>query len=768
MNQSPVQFARDFARLKSDLNRSPALDHKLLTLMAFWPQLEAILEEPAFRSYVDEYLPLLLHCTSAESLFDFSIAELTALKDALARLQVWTKGKQIDEQVAQKARLVTFRLATVLLYVGSIEDTLPLVASLAGEKRAPKFDSDRFEGLGSFEALRTLIDDITAASPAVGRILRDIFERWEAESDCVHHDQIWCLFVEKNERGRVERGRLKTLHGTVEALCQGKKRDVVSVSFDNQIRTPDDPFVGVAYHALEAVRTVLESAGVGWRKDTRALRAFLSIPDSKQTFTGDSIGLAVGLVSYTQLLKPYVLRQERFIVSEAAVTGGVDARGRLVAVNESTLACKVERAFFSHVKFLVLPEANLEVAKNHLASLNARFPRRRLRLIGVKWLDEVVENRNIVRSEKVCMGTYVTRTAIKYSRATKVQVPLLIAMLYALTCIIYPKAWIGFDWNPEYVTVDTHGFTAFNKDSVPLWSHMYDLGELTLGSPWSVGDIDSDGDNEVLFALTTTTINEENAALYVYDYSGRLLWRRHCVILNQFPGDTTLLQSYDASCIEFVSSGDSTIIITRINQCFPARTHIKFWNAWGDSLGWYVNGGCGGRIQGMTLDYNDSTYLWICINNRAGCASLMALRKNGSYGVSPPNLGVVLDSCFVTPGNQFAYILFPRTDVTMNENLRYNHPGEIRFGIDSTLKIVVNEGESSKNYGVFYYLNSDLRVAEVRVSDGFISRRETLVDDSVLPPVQGPTYKARLLDAVTYWTDSGWVTEGELRAAEER
>ncbi len=767
MSQSPVQFARDFARLKSDLGRSPAPDRKLLALMAFWPQLETVLTEPAYGTYIDEYLPALLQCTNAESLFDLSIAELTTLKDALIRIRESAHGRPISGQVAQKAGLVTFRLATVLLYVGSIDDALPLVTSLAGEKRVPKYDSDRLEGLGSFEALRKLADDIRSTSPAVGRILRDIFERWEAERGCVHHDRIWCLFVEKSERGQVERGRLKALHGTVETFGRERKGDIVSVSFDNQIRTPNDPFVGVAYNALEAVRALLGSAGVGWKKDKGALRAFLSIPDSRQTFTGDSIGLAVGLVSYTQLLKPYVMRQERFIASEAAVTGGVDARGRLVAVNESTLVCKVERAFYSHVKYLVVPEANLAEAKRCVDKMRQRLTRRRLRLIGAKWLDEVVENRNIVRSEKVCMGTYVTRTAIKYSRATKVQVPLLIAMLYALTCIIYPKAWIGFDWNPQYVRVTERGFEALNKDSIPVWDVEYESGELR-GSTWKVGDLDSDGDNEVAFAPATKSICEDNAALYVYNYSGRLLWRRHCAILNEYPGDTTLLQSYDASCIEFVSSGDSTIIITSVNQCFPARTHIKFWNACGDSLGWYVNGGSTGRPQGMTLDYNDSTYLRICINNRAGCASLMALRKYGSSGVSPPNLGAVLDSGLVTPGNQLAYILFPRTDVTMAEHRLYNSPIELKLESDSIIVVVVCEGDCLKIYEVLYHLNSDLRVMEVRVNDRFISRRKALVEDSVLPPVRWPTYKSRLLDAVTYWTDSGWVTEGELRAAEER
>jgi hypothetical protein len=61
------------------------------------------------------------------------------------------------------------------------------------------------------------------------------------------------------------------------------------------------------------------------------------------------------------------------------------------------------------------------------------------------------------------------------------------------------------------------------------------------------------------------------------------------------------------------------------------------------------------------------------------------------------------------------------------------------------------------------------RVKSVASSDGFTSLRNSIVNSGsgALPTVAWDEYTARLRDSVKYWTDSGWVTEEQLRKAEE-
>ena len=64
-----------------------------------------------------------------------------------------------------------------------------------------------------------------------------------------------------------------------------------------------------------------------------------------------------------------------------------------------------------------------------------------------------------------------------------------------------------------------------------------------------------------------------------------------------------------------------------------------------------------------------------------------------------------------------------------------------------------------------YRLNNNFRVTQVLMSDVFVKRyRHLLASDSV-PPVSLADYPDTLLNRVQYWTDSGFVSEGRLRAA---
>lgn len=83
MTTSPLQFAKDFGKLKSDLASRPAADLKLLLLVDLWPSLETHHDDKAYRSYFDEYIPLLLHLISEENLHDLTLEELKRLRDTL-------------------------------------------------------------------------------------------------------------------------------------------------------------------------------------------------------------------------------------------------------------------------------------------------------------------------------------------------------------------------------------------------------------------------------------------------------------------------------------------------------------------------------------------------------------------------------------------------------------------------------------------------------------------------------------------------------------
>ena len=759
MGLSPLQFAKAFERLKTDAATLPAIDLRLLALLDFWPQLEPFARDTAYQTYVDEYFPLVVHHVTDHALLDLSIEELTTVHERLAAMQDIAETDELRQQIELKQRLVLFRLASVLFYAGLIEDALPVCAELAGEKDTPPIDSAELEDLDAFEALRGLTESYAAKQTALSRVLRDIFDRWEAERTCVAHDRINCLFVEKGSHGAASRGRMRQLHGSVEPATSGQETD--NISFDNQVKSPDDPFIGAAYDSLKAVRTVLAGSGLTRRRET-PYRAYFSIPDSKQTFTGDSIGLAVALVTFTQLLKPELRRQERFIASEVAVTGGLDESGNLNPVNERTLATKIERAFFSPVKYLVLPEGNLAEAKRCVDKLKRSFPRRRLHLLSAQRLSDVVENHNVIRSEKVCMGDFVVRTVVKYSRATKVQVPLLIVMLfalYALICDLFPKAWVGFDWNPEFVQVTEYGIEVLNKDSLFLWSVKCECKEINKKLVWDAGDLNGDGKNEIAFAPSSIGPCDKNAVLYVYDSEGELLFNRSMV--QRMPNDEVGDQFEPAHAL-FQTLNDRCVIITVASRSGPARGHVRIWSRTGDSLVTYVNKGFPGPCLLIDVDSNgEDEMLFSGINNPMACVCLFALGDGPCSGESPPREP--------GPGPEDVYLLVPPTGVSRQLVEQYNCVLVVSEEAPGRLKVVVCENISQNSRcHLSYYFDKRMRVTSVLAHDSYITQWESFVEQGLLPDESLDSVQERARDNVTYWTDSGWVTESDLRAIEKR
>ena len=65
-----------------------------------------------------------------------------------------------------------------------------------------------------------------------------------------------------------------------------------------------------------------------------------------------------------------------------------------------------------------------------------------------------------------------------------------------------------------------------------------------------------------------------------------------------------------------------------------------------------------------------------------------------------------------------------------------------------------------------HYVNGIPRVSRVDFSDGFEKLRQQKIDSGLVKTMPLVEYRDYLRDKVMYWTDSGFVTEGQLRLAE--
>lgn len=762
MSISPVKFATAFERLRTQLGAIQSESARLQLLMTFWPEIKAVRGNQTFSGFVEEYNGLLAKALTAAAITDLDADGLAQLESQIADLTAVEIG-------ADKMAAVKMGRARLLLYLGETEAGVAAAAEAANVKYEPAEQSAAGRHRSEFERFEQAYNALPETE--LKRQLQPILEDWQARREAVHHDRAVCVFVAKGASDDNSDGRMRILRAQIEPASKAAPGD--QVTFDNQIRTPQDPFVGSAYAALAAVRGYLAESGYSGRAKSH-LNAHFTVEDSGETFTGDSIGLAIALLTYTQLLQLELERQDRFLSAEVAYTGAVSPEGEILPVSDESIGAKVKRVFHSPVRFLVLPQANYPAARSALDELGAAYPRRSLTLIPVRHLADCLNDHNVVRSQKVCIGEYVARRAAKYSRMTKVQVPLLVVLGYLMLAIIDPRAfWLFFDRNPAFVLPDLESgsIVAFNADSTQLWSHKFSAS-FTSPESDTAGivkhmraiDINGDGDNEVLVIPPNQDDVEENSWLYYFNRRGKIMFKRYLSIPNQYPGDTdsTVYHNFALYPVRFA---DTMYIITIATQVSPARTHIRLWSNQGDSIWWFINAG-GADLKAMKdLDGDGSDELIFSgYNNRLGCAAFFALNRYTESGASPPFTDIDYPLSRVRRARTYAYLTIPPSDVCSVEGrTNYNHPGHIatRDRLGSAFDVYTSETAGGGDE-IIYTLNERMRVIAVLCTDQFLRTRRRLVEQGILSVFDDSTYHENLRKSVLYWFPDGWKAESEL------
>jgi hypothetical protein len=411
MDLSPIEFTKEFCRLRGCLLSTEVPDQQLGLLIDFWPSLQSMSARVGSGGFFEEYADLIHPRLTEQILLDYRPDELRRILTVIDDLSRTCRHEVLIKKVLVGRKQVIRRLGVILLYVGDLKNALSVLSDLVDEKPDIDLDGTDLSQLEPYQALRKIINERLVRSVDFEKILQDILIGWTAKLESFHRDRVTCLFVEKSNAGSIGRGRLRTLHGSID-LCHntkasGKLSDEVTI--DNNFTRPNDPFVGVGYDSLAAVRSLLFTLKISKRSGDSSYRAFYSILNAPSyKFTGDSIGLAMALLTYTHLHNHLVLSSQRFIPSRLAVTGGVDADGNVLPVNKESLRLKIERAFYSSIDRIAAPEECLAEACSYRDELQRDYPRRQLEIVGHATLSSLVLDRkiSIVRKKPWWLVTY--------------------------------------------------------------------------------------------------------------------------------------------------------------------------------------------------------------------------------------------------------------------------------------------------------------------------------------------------------------------------
>lgn len=768
---SPNEFEREFGRLKSDLLSLTARDLKLLRMVDFMPLIGKASENPLFDDYIREFVSLVKLPVTRRDVYDLYPDELSKIADmfdSLSQLDSVTGNRKLSESHSA----ATNELARKLIYVGEIDKAVHRLAELFGVEIEDK----------KLDSLESAID--TVSDDRISSVLDDVRKELDEYRTQGSDSSVLALFVEKSDGADTGRGRLRTLRATVEALSKNAGED--TLVFDNVPKAPDDPFVGAAYKAVNAVRRFRSKSRNGLDRRTK-YNLRLSIDDSDHTFTGDSIGLAAALITDVHLRSEQVKTRKSLVACDVAVTGGIDEQGNVTAVNEESLSAKIQRAFFSPVRNIAVPEANFDTARSITAKLNETYPNRGLHIAPVVTLADATENRNIIRDERVCPLDLAKNAAKIYGRMVRVQVPVLLILTYLLLCLIYPKARIGFDWRIAEVELHNNELIALNKDNHEIWAS--EIAETDDGSEFSlpqdnsefayaIANLDNDNRDEVFVAMGVSgNKTVRNGLFRYYDDKGDLKWEQAAYVPTSYPGDkaypeleVTAEHGYSRPRLCVIRHEDRDIgLVTLCSASYPARMQIMFWGT--DSIplsGPYLHRGHIGHVDPFVadIDANGDLDLVICgTNNGLKRAFLMVVPLDSLSGVSPPYDHEYFRASAMDYGSHSVYLAFPRTSLSELEDGIRNFVQDVSNPrSDGKREIVVVEGvgavseHSGKRISrsdlptVHYTLDSNFTPLYVRFPDGsFYRLNHLLKQNHIQPYMKADSLRQSLKDRVAVY-----------------
>jgi hypothetical protein len=613
------------------------------------------------------------------------------------------------------------------------------------------------EQIDILDNLRTAIRQRQFALPE----LAGLSGRSQREVACA----VACLFVEDYpELGLPSRGRLLTLYAKAERRPTSETEDQIVLT--NPGHAADEQFIQQAARSLAVARTLFKNK-YGLPNKYR-YRLDVTINHRGARFTGDSLGAAIGAVAFAAIVHCEVLRQRLRLSASVALTGALGEDGSLKAVDTPALLSKIRRAFYSTIRYVVIPREHLVAAWEYLKSLEREFPNRlsgSLELVGVDHLNGVVEDPRIATNETLSFPTFLGHKVRQKARSPVVEIPILMVLL-AIAWFLFGYAFWR-DHNPTFAKVEGKVISVLSADSL----HLYDI---SLARPfpkikedsanYRFRDLNGDGKNEFIFIPPFAQPGPGADTLLVYAHDGTLLFSRDCRIPGGYFGDS-VDAFYESPAVWTTAVSGKPMIITEVFQHIPARQHQKFWDASGNELGWYVNAG-GAKFQ-MARDIDGDTIeelIFCAFNNRMGCSAVYAIKPYGSVGVSPPYVDPQCDLSQVTHGNQVRYLILPTTDLGMVvlpnpynsfQKLEYLGSGEYRT---RTLE--------GFNEQIFYYLDSSFRVTRCTANDQFVQTHFKLFEapNAVRARHSLDGCLANIVNSVSYWIDGRWVTEGELRA----
>ncbi|RPI75125.1 MAG: hypothetical protein EHM47_03480 [Ignavibacteriales bacterium] len=494
-------------------------------------------------------------------------------------------------------------------------------------------------------------------------------------------------------------------------------------------------------------------------------KVFIYFDKMQGIYTGNSLGIALTLGFIEELLKQYNAPTVVNIKDRIAFTGGMNQNGIIGEVTKGIIEKKTECVFFSPIETFVVHNNDEIHSLKKLQELNKEFPKRKLEIVGVASLKDLLNRRNLVDIRKQHPLQRINKAAQRNILS------LILAVI--LIVFIYTSGLWDFDDNPAQFSNDGRSVYIENKNGKVLWTRglatAVHLGTLI---PFSqkIIDINEDGSNEVILCnevFGNTYVKEDYGRIACFKKNQELIWNYKFMDTSSTI-DYPHSRNFQTNLIDTITYNNEKIILclARNIPLYPNaiyKLNLETGKR-ADSLNvfWHA-GGITSTLVG-DFDENGRTELVaVAVHKGYEHAVIFSIDINKLNGQSPAPPRYAFKNIPLADFN--SYVVLPITDYC-KLFFRYNtpEPGSLVFYQDTKeFNFTVIEGGGRNIAYLNYRFTNDLKFLMLDCSDDAQQKRDSLVARGILKPPFTNTneYYLILRDQLRYWDGEKFVKEEE-------
>lgn len=116
-------------------------------------------------------------------------------------------------------------------------------------------------------------------------------------------------------------------------------------------------------------------------------------------YTGSSYGAGASILIPAAILNFYKTRRRYSLNASAAFTGSINSEGKLIKLPFDVLKPKIEASFFSWIRYVIIPEENLNEVNKVLSQLQEKYPRKQITVIPTRNVSDLLSNKQVIKTE---------------------------------------------------------------------------------------------------------------------------------------------------------------------------------------------------------------------------------------------------------------------------------------------------------------------------------------------------------------------------------